>query len=95
MITLTERLRAVQEQVTRLVREHQALHGKLAQAESEAQEHRRTVDLLKVRVAELERENEVLRKSKGGEGRSGDPGTKERIDELVHEIDRCLALING
>ena len=52
-------------------------------------------EMLKARVAELERENEVLRSTKSAESKLGDPGTKEKIDELVNEIDRGLALISA
>jgi hypothetical protein len=45
-------------------------------------------------VAELERENGVLRKARSAEQGAAAAGTKERIDELVHEIDRCLALLS-
>ena len=95
MNSLPERLRQVQEQVSRLVRDHLALQKKVSEQEAMAHEHHRTVEVLKARVAELERENEVLRSARSADGGSARPGTKERIDELVHEIDRCLALING
>ena len=92
MNTLTDRLTAVQEKVTRLVRAYDDLRRKATDLESAAHESHRKVDVLKARVAELERENEVLRQGRSANGGTR-TGTKERIDELVNEIDHCLALL--
>lgn len=95
MNTLPDRLIKVQEQVDRLIREHKQLQAGYSDQERTAREHQRTCDVLKARVQELERENEVLRKAeRSTTGGSNDPGTKERIDELVAEIDQCLELLN-
>ena len=95
MNTLTDRLHTVQERVARLVRDHKTLRERAAELETASREHQRTSEVLSARVAELERENEVLRKAKPAINGPSVPGTKERIDELVHEIDRCLALIQN
>jgi len=95
MNTFTDRLHVVQEQVSRLLREHATLHQKATEQETKAHEHQRMCEVLKARVEELERENEVLRKAKPAESGPAVPGTKERIDELVHEIDHCLALLGA
>lgn len=95
MNTLTQRLRALQEQVSRLVREYKALQKKAADLGTSAHDLQRTVEVLKARVSELERENEVLREARSTDRGSAVSGTKEQIDELVNEIDRCLALINA
>jgi predicted RNase H-like nuclease (RuvC/YqgF family) len=94
MNTLTERTQKVQEQVRRLVAELLELRRKAAELGTELHDHQRMVGMLKERVAELERENEVLRKGRATGGGAADTGTKERIDELVHEIDQCLALLS-
>ncbi len=95
MNTLTDRLNALKEQVARLIQEHQQLNERSLEAERAIREHQRMSDVLKARVNELEKENEVLRQAeRSTESGSKDPGTKERIDELVAEIDRCLELLN-
>lgn len=95
MNTLTDRLHKVQEQVARVVSEHKALRIRAAELETANHDHQRTAQVLTARVSELEKENEVLRKVKSEhEGLVG-TGSKERIDELVNEIDRCLALIQN
>lgn len=93
MNTLTERLQAIQDKVTRLAREHSTLRRKATDLDGEVREHQRKEEVLRARVAELERENEVLRKGRSAGGGTTGPGTKERIDELVNEIDQCLALL--
>lgn len=95
MNTLTDRLQAIQERVTRLVRDHEQLRKKATDLDAEARDNHRKAEVLKARVAELERENEVLRKGRSTDGGTNAPGTKERIDELVHEIDHCLALLKS
>lgn len=95
MNTLTDRLQAVQEQVSRFVREHDVLRRKATELEAQVLDHHRKEEVLRARVTELERENEVLRKGRPAGGGATDPGTKERIDELVHEIDQCLALLKA
>ena len=55
----------------------------------------READVLKARVKELEQENEVLRTAKAAVEQPAREGAKEQIDELVNEIDRCLALLNA
>lgn len=95
MTTLTDRLHKVQEQVARLVSEHHALRARAAELEAASHEHQRTSEVLTARIAELERENEVLRKAKPVMNGVQPAVTKERIDELVSEIDRCLALIQN
>lgn len=95
MNTLSDRLQHVQHQVSRIVREHEGLRRRAADLESEVRDHHRKEEVLRARVAELERENEVLRKGRSAGGGTTGPATKERIDELVNEIDQCLALLKA
>lgn len=94
METLKDRLLALQEQVVRLTGDHKALKQEAATATKEAHDLQRKCETLTARVSELERENEVLRKARPTPSGPAGTGTKERIDELVKEIDRCMALIN-
>jgi uncharacterized protein YicC (UPF0701 family) len=95
MIPLNDRLKTVHGQVASLVQEHLALRRRVTELEQAGREHDRLREVLSSRVSELERENEVLRTSRPAAVATGIPGTKERIDELVDEIDRCLAMIQG
>ena len=95
MNTITDRLQYVREQVTRLVRDHGTLRTKATDLEAEVRDAHRKAEVLRARVDELERENEVLRKGRSAGGGVNGPGTKDRIDELVKEIDQCLAMIKA
>ena len=96
MDTLIERLSAMKDQIARSVDEHLQLRQRLQEQEKQALEKGRMCDVLKERVNELERENEALRKAEStAREASVKPGTKEKIDELVAEIDRCLELLQN
>lgn len=88
-----DRLTTILQQVHRLVAERNELKARLQHVDGELSDLRRMEEVLRARVAELERENGVLRKARSAEAGAATAGTKERIDELVHEIDRCLALL--
>lgn len=96
MSELAERIRTARTQVQVLQRERARAQASVASLETELRDRQRAADVLQARIAELERENEVLRSVKAAPSVAVDrSGTKERIDELVNEIDRCLALLNA
>ena len=72
--------------------ETKAMKERVSSLEHGVREHQRTEEVLQARVTELEKENEGLRKTHAAH-EAAVPGAKERIDELVQEIDRCLELI--
>ena len=100
MSDLSTRLRQVHARVEGLLKDrdqhakaHLALHEEL-------RELKRSDEVLRARITELEQENEALRTVKAAtlekSGAASDrSGSKERIDELVIEIDRCLALLQN
>lgn len=94
MQALIDRLEHLKERLTSLLKEHKSLKARAEELEHGIREHQRTEEVLQARVAELEKENEVLRSAKAAH-EAAVPGAKERIDELVQEIDRCLELIQN
>lgn len=94
MTEAIERLQHATLRVGALVKEHEQLRQRHARAEEELGTQRRTNEVLGKRVSELEQENEVLRTVQSKQ-KDMPPQAKERIDELVSEIDRCLALISA
>jgi len=94
MSGLAERISNMHTHVERLLHERDRLTATNASLEADLRDHHRNSDVLNARLEELERENEVLRAvhhpPNGGEQGNG---SKERIDDLVIEIDRCLALL--
>lgn len=95
MSELASRLRAVHVQVARLVADREAARKRVLSLEHDLREHQRSAQVLQARIAELERENEVLRVTRPApvQRAEGQTEAKQRIDELVNEIDRCLALL--
>ena len=94
MRSFTERLIALRQNVAQLVKERDHLATRLTSQENEGREHQRMCEVLRARVSELERENEVLRENaRNAQSAKAAPGSKERIDRLVAEIDRCLELL--
>jgi len=91
---LAERIRNARTQVGRLLRDRERLTASVSDLENELRDRQRASEVLQARVAELERENEVLRAIRPAPQAADRAGTKERIDELVSEIDRCLALLH-
>ncbi|HEY0977500.1 MAG TPA: hypothetical protein VGE21_08530 [Flavobacteriales bacterium] len=96
MSDLAERIRTARARLGEVMGERERLATTVSRMENELRDRERNTEVLKARIAELERENEVLRtvrpSNTGGQHRSG---TKERIDELVNEIDRCLELLKA
>ena len=96
MSDLATRIRQVHTHVDGLRRERDKLSVTVSSLEEGARETKRNVEVLHARIMELERENEVLRLVKPAAAAETDrSGSKERIDELVSEIDRCLALLKN
>jgi outer membrane murein-binding lipoprotein Lpp len=96
MNELVQRLAQLNTHVQRLLHERDSARSALAQAQQAAGDGQRTQDVLQARIAELERENEVLRMvSPAGQSGQAPTDAKERIDELVREIDRCLELLKN
>lgn len=95
MSELVERIRSARTTVQRLKSERTRAQATISAMESDLRDRRRAEDVLHARIAELERENEVLRSVKAAPAADDRSGTKEKIDELVQEIDRCLALLNA
>ncbi|MCB9169119.1 MAG: hypothetical protein H6594_02075 [Flavobacteriales bacterium] len=94
MSELVERLRSIREKMVRVIEERRELRERLAALNATDRERIQQLDVLRARVAELEKENEVLRASRTPRTGPDTLGTKQRIDELVNEIDHCLELLN-
>ncbi len=91
---LAARIVAARERVQELLRERKGHLATISKLEANGRDVHREADVLKARIIELEQENEVLRTEKATPVVETRAGSKEKIDELVNEIDRCLALLN-
>lgn len=92
---LLERISTARTRVKGLLDEQTHATAAIEALEARSREGGREADVLKARIKELEQENEVLRTVKAAPEQPERAGTKEKIDELVNEIDRCLALLNA
>lgn len=92
---MLDRIGAARARVQAQRAEHSRTLSALGAAEARIRERERENDVLNARIKELEQEVEVLRHAKAAAVAPEREGTKEKINELVHEIDRCLALLNG
>lgn len=92
---LLERIGKARTQVRRIQGEHGRLQMAVEAAEGQVHEAGREKEVLIARIKELEQENEVLRKAAVPAKVPGREETRDKIDELVREIDQCLALMNG
>ncbi len=92
---LRDRIGAAHARLKLLKEERNRVSAAAVAMETRLQDQGREAEVLRARIKELEQENEVLRTTKAPEGGTGREGTKEEIDELVSEIDRCLALLNN
>lgn len=95
MSVLAARIRQVLVHVNGLRQERDQLASTRSSLMEEVREAKRRADVLQVRIMELEQENEVLRSVDVASTPTDRAGSKERIDELVNEIDRCLALLKN
>lgn len=92
---LLERIGAARAAVKHLQAERGRLAAALEAMEARAREGGREQEVLKARIKELVQENEALRTALASVKEPERDGAKEKIDELVKEIDECLALLNG
>ncbi|MBS1547690.1 MAG: hypothetical protein JST38_15795 [Bacteroidetes bacterium] len=92
---LQERIVSARAGLKLLKEEQTRANATIASLEASMQNQSREAEVLRARIKELEQENGVLRTAKAPEGETGREGKKEKIDELVQEIDRCLALLNN
>ncbi len=84
----------IRELSRRLIEDRDALREKLQTLSQERDSLKDTLDRKQARLAELEEENQNLKIAKSLNG-TGEPAeAKQKINELVREIDRCIALLN-
>jgi chromosome segregation ATPase len=95
MSELAPRMRVLHHKVQHLLAERERLVNDRKRADDELRDVKRSSSVLQARIMELEREIEVLRTQRPQNVVYERPVTKERIDELVSEIDRCLELLTN
>lgn len=93
MAELKERIRGIQQQVRSLIKERDEQRSKVAKLASQIHDESSMLDVLRKRITELEHQNQVLKTAQSFGGTGEPKESKERIDKLVKEIDKCISLL--
>jgi predicted nucleic acid-binding Zn-ribbon protein len=86
----------IEAKVEKMINLHEAVKKQNADLSGLVQKLQQTVDEQKSRISELEENLKItnLAKSLTGLSDEGKSVAKQRINELVKEIDKCLAQLN-
>ncbi len=87
---------SVEKKVKELVKRHSEVKRKNAVLEAELAELRKTVDSQKEAIKNLEEKNKIIKLAKSLADSNPDTAAmKYKINELVREIDKCIAQMNS
>ena len=87
---------SVEKKVKELVKRHSEAKRKNAVLEAELAELRKTVDSQKEAIKNLEEKNKIIKLAKSLADSNPDTAAmKYKINELVREIDKCIAQMNS
>ena len=53
-----------------------------------------TIENNKLKIKQLEYRNQIIKITKVLEGKEGSTKAKQKINELLREVDRCIGLLN-
>jgi predicted nucleic acid-binding Zn-ribbon protein len=88
-------IESIRERVARLVAEHRKLRGEYDRVWQQAEKTRAENRQLREQVALMERRIGQLELQQGMEGGSGDKKkARARVNRLMREVDKCIALLN-
>ena len=87
---------SLQSKVEKLVLQHRDAVEEIAQLKQDNDFLKKQLSVKKTKIVDLEQRNKALKlaKSMGGEG-TKNTDLKLKINELVKEIDKCIALVNN
>jgi predicted RNase H-like nuclease (RuvC/YqgF family) len=87
---------SLEKKVKELVKRYSELKGRNTAMETELTELRKTVDSQKEVVKNLEDKNKIIKLAKSLADSNPDTAAmKYKINELVREIDKCIAQMNS
>jgi predicted RNase H-like nuclease (RuvC/YqgF family) len=91
-----EVISSLEKKVKELVKRHTELKRKNSALETELSELRKTVDSQKEAIKNLEEKNKIIKLAKSLADSNPDTAAmKQKINELVREIDKCIAQMNN
>jgi len=93
MNDLTLNIGDLKGKIEKLVKLHQELKKENEQLVSDKESLQNTINEQKMTIEVLEKNNKAIEASKNEEQTKIVVDTKEKINELVQEIDNCIALL--
>jgi hypothetical protein len=91
-----EVISSLEKKVRELVKRHTELKRKNMAIETELGELRKLVDSQKETIKNLEEKNKIIKLAKSLADSTPDTAAmKQKINELVREIDKCIAQMNN
>ncbi|MGE0635523.1 MAG: hypothetical protein AB7G44_09455 [Bacteroidia bacterium] len=91
-----EVISSLEKKVKELVKRHSELKRRNTAMEAELEELRKTVDSQKEVLKNLEEKNKIIKLAKSLADSNPDTAAmKQKINELVREIDKCIAQMNS
>ncbi len=90
-----EKIGAIRERVKRLIELCDGLKERNRQLEEEKSNLQEALDKKEEECKELSRQVDALHSSRAMLGEDTSPASRERLDQMVREIDRCIGLMNG
>ncbi len=93
MNDLTLNIGDLKGKIEKLVKLHQELKKENEQLVSDKESLQNTINEQKMTIEALEKNNKAIEASKNEEQTKIVVDTKEKINELVQEIDNCIALL--
>ena len=93
MNDLTLNIGDLKAKIEKVVKLHQELKKENEQLVADKENLQKTINEQKNTIEALERNNKELEKSKSEEQTKIVTDTKDKINELVQEIDNCIALL--
>ena len=95
MQNLTTRLADIREKVEKLVQENRLLKNENESMRDRIDGLERTVELQKNTLSELTEQNKLIKLAKNLTPEDSDTEEmKNKVNELIREIDRCIDLLN-
>ena len=89
-------LETVKQQITRLIAAYETEKTERTRLSSELEQSKILNEIYRKRISELERQIDNLKLTEAFMGTGTDNSqAKNKIDSIIKEIDRCIALIQG
>lgn len=92
LASTADRLRS---KIEKLVHLHSKLKADYVKLAHEREALQKTIESQEQTIQQLKEENKLVRIGRQLPGENGNQDLKLKINELVREIDRCIALLNG